>query len=309
MSIFPKRAVPGNTITIHWCFLPPASAAGEPICPFVRIGVRDPAGSVRMLCERSVMAFPDAPVAGGPAGAQGPAVPLLVLAACLEGRRSRASLVEMLGRLRDGIHFYFHYPLDAGVPLGRYSLLSEIHWEGRIIGSGTAEEDFFLVERLEPAGRDKHGTIKIRNPSPEPVPARQVEAYWREDRWTTSQRNLLFPPGETLTLATAADRNVLVYAEGRENLDLDPPGSPRVRRNPDVLWFPKPGLAGGPLHLLHASEEKGMVLEEPYRGLWARANGLETRDALRAGAGREAYAELLQAGFLEELPRSEDGRL
>ncbi|WP_375587596.1 hypothetical protein [Flagellimonas aurea] len=43
MSIFPKRTLPGKTVTIHWNFNT-ASLKGTHIFPLVRIGVKEPLG-------------------------------------------------------------------------------------------------------------------------------------------------------------------------------------------------------------------------------------------------------------------------
>ena len=58
MSIFPKRTLPGKTVTIHWNFNT-ASLKGTHIFPLVRIGVKDPLGNITMLFEEHVLALPD----------------------------------------------------------------------------------------------------------------------------------------------------------------------------------------------------------------------------------------------------------
>ena len=319
MSLFPKRALPGQAVTVHWCFRGPAGD-GEPLCPFVRIGVRDPAGTVRMLHEKTLIDFPPPRPEPGtvsfaslqPGDApRGPMVPLLVLASYLEGRRKRETLAEMLVRLREGRHFYFHHVLAPDAALGRHTLISEIHWQGRVIPSATADEDFFHVERLEVVrgGRDGAGEVGVRNPGPEPVPARLVEAFRGSGGWEYRSRDLEIPSDSTHPLKAGGERNFLLFSEDREVLSLDPVSSPFCLRSPEYHALAKEAPSGIALHLLHARDESGFVLVEPHRSLWDRADGLATRNELRSGEGAAAYDEMLAAGLLRELPVPEGGRL
>jgi len=100
--------------------------------------------------------------------------PILVLADYLSGRRKREELVQILKRIRAARHFYFTYPVPEDAPLGRYELVSELYLDGVRHPSLTAEEDFFLVERVT-VENEGDGRFAVRNLSPEPVPVKIME--------------------------------------------------------------------------------------------------------------------------------------
>src|SRR5689334_7339361 len=110
MSIFPKRTIAGQSVTIHWNLSVPAGLQ-KPLTPFVRIGIIDPAGQTTMLFESTVLVLPSAgmPVPVAPQQENIPLnlhkhTPLLLLASYLSGRQKREKLIDILNNIRSGRH-------------------------------------------------------------------------------------------------------------------------------------------------------------------------------------------------------------
>ena len=155
MSIFPKRSVPGGTVTIHWNFNT-AHLTDVHICPWVRIGVKDPKGEVAMLFEGHVLGLPDPKDQHQDQDLPAPTLkylhknlPLMIIADYLSGRHKREKLVEILQNIQSGRHYYFTYHVAEDAPLGKYTLISEVHSGGETRYSKTAPDDFFEMEGLE----------------------------------------------------------------------------------------------------------------------------------------------------------------
>lgn len=313
MSIFPKRARPGQSVTIHWNFNTAALTATH-IYPFVRIGVRDPAGQLTLLLEDHLLALPNpepGPAAPTPAptGELRPSLPLLVLASYLSGPRKREALVDLLRGMQTGRHFYFVYQVPADAPLGRYTLLSEVHGEGQVRHSKTAEEDFFLVESVEVLAVQAAGgadwTATVRNPGPEPVPVKVVE-YFPGQRPNVRMTPHQLPPQTTVELPLASARSFLLYSEDRQTLPLTAAyPAPTYLRNQQLLAIDKPTADEPTTYVLAPGEEAGYELSGPSRALWNRADGLVTQAELLAGLPDDAaLREMLAEGLLRELPAS-----
>ena len=311
MSIFPKRTVPGQPVTVHWNFNTAALIATH-IYPFVRIGVRDPVGQLTMLFEGHLLALPNPePLPPGPSPDEArhlrKNLPLLVLADYLSGPRKREVLVELLQSMQAGRHFYFVYPVPADAPLGRYTLLSEVHSEGQVRYSKTADEDFFFVERVEVAGATAEAgasTATVRNPGPEPVPVKVVE-YFPSRQPNVQVRTQELPAHGALCLPLATEHTFLLYNEERQTLPLTAsPAGPAYLRNQQLLGFDKPGASVPTTYVLAPGDEAGYELSGPTRLLWNRADGLASRTAMLAGLDDDtALREMLDADLLRELPR------
>ena len=176
MSIFPKRAIKGSTITIHWNITLPAGMETA-VCPFVRIGINTPNGQQHMLFEEHILLLPStAAAAVEKAGAYqylNKHTPLLVLASYLTGPQQREKLTEILTNLQNGRHYYFTWPVPADAAPGKYNLLSEMYIDGAVKHSATAAEDFFYIEQLN-ISTGENGEVVIHNPGPEPVPVKLI---------------------------------------------------------------------------------------------------------------------------------------
>lgn len=309
MSIFPKHARPGQPVTIHWNFNTAALTANH-IYPFVRIGVRDPTGQLTMLFEDYLLALPNpAPPAAAPAptGPLRASLPLLVLASYLSGRRSRETLVDLLQSMQTGRHYYFVYQVPAAAPLGRYTLLSEVHGEGKVRYSKTAEEDFFLVEAVEVIDWQDTGNevyvATVRNPGPEPVAVKVAEYFpGQEPNVRVAQHELA--PQATVRLPLTSARAYLLYNEDRQTLPLTAGHqAPTYLRSQQLLAFDKLTAAEPTTYVLAPGEEAGYELTGSTHALWHRADGLATRAELLTGLpADESLAEMLAEGLLRELP-------
>lgn len=308
MSIFPKRARPGQPVTIHWNFNA-ATLTATHIYPFVRIGVRDPAGQLTMLFEDYVLAFPNPEPAAPtppPAGNLRASLPLLVLASYLSGRRSRETLVDLLQGMQTGRHYYFVYQVPVEAPLGRYTLLSEVHSAGRVRYSKTAEEDFFLVEQIEVVdfqdAENEMPVATVRNPGPEPVPVKVVEYFPGQVPNVRIVEHEL-PPQACIGLPVASAQAYLLYSEDRQTLPLTAGRqAPTYLRSQQLLAFEKPA-AEPTLCVLAPEAEVGYELTGPSLALWQRADGLTTQADLLVGLpDKEQFVEMLAEGLLRELP-------
>jgi hypothetical protein len=285
MSIFPKRTIPGKGVTIHWHIQGP-QAGQKTLIPKAYIAVRDPSGFVHPLFDEHVLAFPAATIREqaqpampsgrtGGLGIPGASVPLLVLASYLEGRQKRERLVSLLEGMQDGRHFYFHFQVPPLAPIGRYVLVSELRVEGKSIGSGTAEEDYFFVEdpKLEGVERDGAGgwSAKVRNPGPEPVQALLLEY---PEGGEAMHSNLELPPLRTTSISLQSPKAFLVYSEGREMLSLSFDRTPVCLRNQDFLSLEKAAPSGRKISVLHRESQQAYELEGAYADIWSRAGKL-----------------------------------
>src|SRR5687768_811272 len=106
MSIFPKRTIAGQPVTIHWNLSVPAGLQ-TPITPFVRIGIIDPAGQTTLLFESHILVLPSTGMAAPIALQQENKslylhkhTPLLLLASYLSGKQKREKLIHMLNNIQ-----------------------------------------------------------------------------------------------------------------------------------------------------------------------------------------------------------------
>jgi len=302
MSIFPKRAIPGKQVTIHW-FIGKVSLGNTPTFAFMRLGVKSPEGEVSYLFQKNVLLLPSAYENPDKTDGESPAdasvrdnlarnTPILVLADYLSGRRKREELTQMLKRIRSSRHFYFVYEIPENAPLGRYELVSELYLDGERHPSLTADEDFFYVERITVAcGED--GRFTANNPSPEPVPVKIMEYG------ATGVRARLenVPPSGKLSVEVASDTAYLLYNEEREVIPLCRRVGKRVLRNPCVQHFEKTEGGTTKVYVLFPDGEDAYILEDSYLKIWQLADGTATEEALMAVDGA-AYSEMAKAGLL-----------
>lgn len=310
MSIFPRRTRRGSQVTIHWNFNTSRLTQAH-IMPHVRIGVRAPDGQLTLLHDGHLLALPGPPptaaAAADVAARHLPkSVPLLVLASYLSGPQSRAKLVEMLEGMHTGRHYYFPFAVAADAPLGRYTLVSELYVDGRVQHSGTAAEDFFLVEelRLTPATGTPAGdrTAQLTNPGPEPVPVRLLE-YRPGQQPSTASTVQEVPAHGTLTVQTTAAQFFVLYCEEREVLPLAEAADPVFLRNQRLLAWDK-AVDGETITFVLAGEgDEAYELSGPTQAVWQRADGLSARADLAGPELQAAYQDLLDAGLILELPR------
>jgi|GEM_PF-718663 len=311
MSIFPKRTLPGQSVTIHWNFNT-SSLASEHLFPLVRLGVKDPLGKLTMLFEDNLLVLPNASVAPKDENALENSygthlhknVPLLVLADYLAGRHKREKLVEMLKGIHSGRHYYFTFPIPPDAPAGKYTLLSEIYLDGNVNYSKTAEEDFFFVEKitLEAVATEERGcVVSLLNHSSEPTPVKILEYVRTDGAMEARVRMLDLEPSQiTTTLVKAAD-SFLLYNEEREVIPLQPTGSLRCLRNQQWLSLPKSDPNGQVTFVMNPISEEAYELSGATQEIWQRADGLASRDAIRNEGNASEYDQMLESGLIREV--------
>ena len=311
MSIFPKRTVPGKGVTIHWNFNT-SHLRDVHIFPFVRIGVRNPDGKETMLFEDHVLALPDPLRNYSPPDSDvSPTLkylnkntPLLVLADYLSGAAKKEALVDILGSIQSGRHFYFYFPVAADAPPGKYTLISEVHSSGQIRHSKTAADDFFFVERLTIKSiDDKKSRIvsTVYNPSPEPTPVKIVECYPIDGKLKANIRVCEIPPLKETSITCLSRKSYLLYNEEREIIPLHPDSNRFALRNQFLMAMHKEEDNTEVVFVMEKQNEKAYKLHGPARELWNIADGLVTDTELKSGKNHEVYEELLQTKLLQEI--------
>ncbi|WP_103071813.1 hypothetical protein [Aquimarina sediminis] len=284
MSIFPKRTVPGKTVTIHWNFNI-SSLKNVHIFPWVRIGVKDPKGNVTMLFEEHVLGLPDAE--DHVEENEKPKlkylnknIPLLLLADYLEGACKRERLIEILENIQSGRHYYFTYKIPEDGPIGKYTLISEIHNSGSIKYSKTIADDFFFVEKVtvDRIVEGKERKAVVVNHSSEKTPIKVVTCLQndREELKTEVSVFEIEPLQETI-IKLSSDKEFLLYNEEREVLSLTSESPSYLLRNQQVLEISKNDQL---TCLLKKDKEESYRLDEQSKRLWDKSNGLLHKDGI-----------------------------
>ncbi|WP_108867825.1 hypothetical protein [Aquimarina aquimarini] len=304
MSIFPKRAIPGKTVTIHWNFNI-SSLKNTHILPFVRIGVKDPKGKVTMLFEEHVLGLPD-PIANDKSDEQqlkylNKNIPLLVLADYLSGPCKREKLIEILKNIQSGRHYYFTYTVPDDAPIGKYTLISEVHNSGEIKHSKTAMDDFFLVEKLtldkvvEEGGQKK---AIIINHSTEKTPVKVVHCYENElGELNTKVQVFEIEASQETEIQFFSDKDFLLYNEEREVIPLTALSTSYLLRNQQVLEIQKNNEFSC---LLKRDKEEAYRLTTETKQLWEKSNGLFHKDMM-SEKEKAIFEEMNSEGLIEEI--------
>lgn len=305
MSIFPKKTIPGSTVTIHWNFNT-AHLHDQHIFPFVRIGVIRPDGECTLLIEKNILALPDTapiPVAGEPPPARylRKSTPLLVMADYLSGTHKKEAFVDILQNLASGRHFYCTYTILPDAPLGKYTLLSEVHSDGRIRYSKTAAEDFFYVEKVsvrDTHWNDRGGTTTLINHSPEAVMVKIVE-YTKAAPAVSIVKLSSF---EVKEISFSCLQTFVIYNEERVIIPLYVQDDLLVLRNQRWLSLNKSGTDGTAMtYLLNNAADEAFQLNDQQQYIWNKADGLITRSMLRTPDLAELYDDMLLQGLITEI--------
>ena len=246
MSIFPKRTVPGKPVTIHWNFNT-SHLKGAHLFPLVKIGVKDPHGKVTMLFEDHVIAFPDQKI-----NEVDPVkklkylnknTPLLVLVDYLEGPCKREKLVEILTNIQAGRHYYFTYHIPENAPLGKYSLISEVHNNGNVKYSKTRLDDHFWVEKISlvnVTGKGKNRIAVVHNHSEERTPVKIVRcSIDKEGYMETEMEAFEMIAKETKPISIPDGKHFLLYNEEREIVALTEEEPIYLIKNHQILSLSK----------------------------------------------------------------------
>lgn len=305
MSIFPKRTVAGSAVTIHWNLTLPADL-GSAVCPYVRIGINLPDGKTHLLFEEHVLLLPSTAAPAPPALQQAGTyqylnkhTPLLVLAAYLAGKQPREKLVEILTNIQNGRHYYFTWPVPPGALPGKYTLLSEMYLGGTLKHSGTAAEDFFYVEQLD-ITTHAAGEAIIRNPGPEPVPAKLITYTAGQHQQLEMLEVMYIEAGESRTITTAGKSVFLVYNEERITIPLHTVQQPRAVRNQQHHALRKEEAGEAVTYILPRAGEEAWRLTGVQQAIWEAADGMTGAAQLRT-TDSNAYDELLTHGLITEI--------
>jgi hypothetical protein len=305
MSIFPKRTIAGQPVTIHWNLSVPPGLH-KPITPFVRIGVIDPSGQTTLLFESHILVLPSTDMAAPSALQQENKslylhkhTPLLLLASYLSGKQKREKLIEMLNKIQSGRHYYFTWTAPANAHAGKYKLLSEVYMNGTIQYSGTAAEDFFYVEQITVSDND--GIISINNHSPEPVPVKLIH-YVAGDRSQPSNIHVFEIPGSGMHQLKLEGQPVfLVFNEERIVMALHGVAQKRCMRNQQYLSIHKQEAGEEITYVFPREGDEGFRLTGTQQQLWKAADGLCTRAQLRQNDNSTVYDEMIACRLIEEI--------
>ncbi len=301
MSIFPKRTIPKSTVTIHWNFN--ISHLKEVhIFPWVRIGVKDPNGKVTMLFENHVLGLPNSNQKID--SSDKPSleflnknIPLLVIAEYLEGQATKERLIEILQNIQSGRHYYFKYDVPEDAPIGKYTLVSEVHSRGNIRLSKTIKDDFFFVEKIS-LKNCNHSTKKaiVYNHSEEKTPVKIV-SYYKDDQEKTQVKVRVFEilPQVNTEITLLSTNDYLLYNEEREMIPLTIVSNNYIIRNQEILELTK---ANGQSFLLKKDNDEAYELKEETKNLWNKADGLLPFDDLNLEEA-EQFKELHKEGLLK----------
>lgn len=306
MSIFPKRTIAGSAVTIHWNLsLPPGMQ--EAVCPYVRIGIQNPAGSTHWLMDEHLLLLPSTAAPASPALQQNTPyqylnkhTPLLVVASYLAGAQPREKLVEMLTGIQHGRHYYFTWQVPSGAQPGKYRIISEMVLDGQLKHSGTAAEDFFYVEQLE-ITLQSAATILLHNPGPEPVPAKLITYPDQQYQQPASLEVFYLAPNESRTVSVLHQAVFLVYNEERITMALHHWQQPRVLRNQQFASLHKQEAGEAVTYVLPREGENAWRLTGHQQTLWNKANGLHTEAGLRC-LHNDAFEEMIAHGLITIIP-------
>lgn len=306
MSIFPKRSVRGSSVTIHWNLTLPAGME-KAACPYVRIGIISPHGHTYILFEQHVLLLPST---AGPAPDHlqdsnsyqylNKHTPLLVLASYLAGKQPREKLIDILNNIQNGRHYYFTWAVPPDAPPGKYTLLSEMYFEGAVRHSATVAEDLFYIEQLDCAA-GTNGEVIIHNPGPEDVPVKII-TYAACDHSKPEALQVFYLAAGSNHPVTITGKSVfLVYNEERITIPLHALQQQRPLRNQQLLFINKQE-AGEPVsYVLPREGDDAWRLTGVQQAIWDAADGMDTVESIRE-KNSALYDEMIAHQLITELP-------
>jgi len=304
MSIFPKRTIPGKTVTIHWNFNT-AHLKEQHIYPFIKIGVKVPNGEIKMLFEDYILALPDEKNNSKHTFEKlkylNKNIPLLVLADYLKGQSKREKLVEILSNIQAGRHYYFTYQIPKDAPLGKYTLISEVHNKGHVKYSKTRIDDFFFVEKISLVDVVKKGKEKvaiIQNHSEEKTPVKIVECSVKENGGMTTELKVFeMIPREIKAVKISHMKTFLQYNEERETISLSKPVAKYLIKNHELLNINK---KDGEHCLMNKDTEEAFWLSPEAEKLWNKSDGLLNKNSL-SDHELDVLKEMEGQGIIKEI--------
>ncbi|QTE22709.1 hypothetical protein [Polaribacter cellanae] len=304
MSIFPKRTIPGKTVTIHWNFNT-SHLKGVHLCPFVKIGVKDPKDNITMLFEDYVIAFPDQKESKEESSQKlkylNKNIPLLVLADYLEGSCKREKLVEILTNIQAGRHYYFTYSIPHDAPLGKYSLISEVHNNGSVKYSKTRLDDHFWVEKISLVNvidKGNERTAVVCNHSEEPTPVKIVKySIDVNGHMETEIEVFEMNPKDSRLISVSEEKAFLLYNEERETLALTEEVPIYLIKNHEILSVSK---KNGLDCLMGKNSDGAYWLSREAKNLWDKSDGLLNKNTL-SEKEKDVLKEMEKQGLIKKL--------
>ena len=293
MSIFPKRALQGTSVTIHWNFNT-AHITDAHVYPFVRIGVQAPDESVRMLFEDYILALPAIEQHEHAESTQllhlNKNTPLLVLADYLSTHHKREALVNILKNIQSGRHYYFIYRVAPDAPPGKYKLISEVYNCGEIKYSKTAPDDIFFIEKITFDGNE------ITNHSTENTPVKII--HYQKGGTLTGENVRVFEmlPKEIIPTNKFPPGSFLLYNEERVIIPLQQKNTVRCIRNQRGLQLEKDQQ----LHVMLDNNET-YTLHQEAKTIWEMADGIITKKELCHTGNEHLYQEMVLNQLIVEL--------
>lgn len=305
MSIFPKRTVRGNNVTIHWNFNI-SHLTDVCVFPFVRIGVIDPNGHTTMLFEDHVLGLPDPPTLPEDVPDKrlkylNKNLPLMIVSEYLSGRATMERLVDILKNIQSGRHYYFTFHVPEDAPLGKYTLLSEVHSQGQVRHSKTATDDFFFVEYVSNTIDNSSGKkeLVVTNHSSEKTPVKIIDVTTLEDgKVRTELRLFEMEPHQEKRLQPLAPISFLSYNEERVNMPFSEDQNKQyLLRNQQVLELDK---STGQKFLFKNEDESSYELDSKTKPIWEKANGLQDLETDKT-IDKEVLKEFLSENLLNTI--------
>lgn len=228
-------------------------------------------------------------------------IPLLVIADYLQGPCKREKLVEILTNIQSGRHYYFTYNVPKNGPLGKYTLISEIHNNGNIKYSKTALDDHFWVEEvslISTTGKGAEKTALIHNHSKEPTPVKIVRtAIDLKGLMITEIEAFEMNPEETKPILIPQGKVFLLYNEERETLNLTEETNSFLIRNQEILSINK---KNGSDCLLKKDDDEAFWLSPEAKDLWDKSDGLLNKDSL-SEKENDVLKEMQEQGLIKQI--------
>lgn len=296
MSIFPKRTISGQTVTIHWNFNV-SHLHDQHAIPYVKLGVKAPNGSISMLYEGYVIGLPT--VAETPLKPQPEKLlylnkntPLLMLTNLIAGRDNHEELLRILENIQSGRHFYFSYCLPNNAEVDKYTLISEVYRNGQIKYSSTQKEDYFFVEKIDIISKSCN-EVAIVNTSRENCPIKILH-YTPTIEMRADAIDVLELKGKEIKTLKVTPNTFLVYNEERIVVPLYDHCAPRYVRNQQLPTIEKNEV----LYVLQ-NRDSVFELNGLPKKIWLASDGISTM--LTDPQAAPVYEEMEHQGLIHKI--------
>lgn len=293
MSVFPKRAVAGETITLHTNVF--SRHQTNVIYPYVTTIIRSPSGKTFPVFSGHVLVFPINAEKGDYKANKG--FPFLLLAKMLGTGKDPEELKKTVENIRQGKHFYYHFTIPADAEAGKYVIETNNWLSGNQAVSATAPHDHFFVEKLTVKIQKNRASGKktvIKNHSAELLPVRIVKIS-KNERITT--RPLLIK-GHAEIVIPFERKTFLLYNEERKCIAIDPDHKLAVVRNQKLLHKTLKEKGQKVTYIMQAPDDV-VSLEGESQELWDAAIGLNLPESQVSDHERKLLQQMKRSGLLQ----------